>query len=151
MRLLVIAACQVAFCAAPLLAAIEPLSPVGGEVVPLLPDLQKKVLAMPALTERIAYFAANKGDKSVQCGTTYRTSRPLVFRFRDAVKTAYPSRPCRLVRSDAATDARYFTQFGKPLPMLGMECAGGHSDSEWVDLDDIPRFTAMLVGFLGGR
>ena len=76
---------------------------------------------------------------------------PELFRFRDAVKTAYPSRPCRLVRSDAATDARYFTQFGKPLPMLGMECAGGHSDSEWVDLDDIPRFTTMLVGFLGGR
>ena len=41
-------------------------------------------------------------------------------------------------------------QFGKPLPMIGMDCSGGHSDVEWVNVDDIPRFTAMLVEFLAG-
>ena len=76
---------------------------------------------------------------------------PVLLRFRDAVKAAYPDRTCRFVRSDAATDARYFTSFGKPLPMIGMDCAGGHSNEEWVNVDDIPRFTAMLAGFLAGN
>ena len=113
---------ELALClaAAPLLAALEPLSPVAGEVVPLLPDLQKKVLAMPALTERIAYFAANKGDKSVQCGTTYRTSRPLVFRFRDAENPDGPSwnGPWKIFigKKPDFSDARVFPVWQDPDP-----------------------------------
>ena len=75
---------------------------------------------------------------------------PELFRLRDVLKAAYPDNPWRFVKMSAATDARYFTQFGKPLPMIGMDCAGGHSDVEWVNVDDIPRFTAMLVEFLAG-
>ena len=77
--------------AAPLLAALEPVHPVGGETVPLLPDVQKKVLEIPSLAGRIAYFDGHKGDKTVHCGTLYRTSRPLVFRFRDSGNPDGPS------------------------------------------------------------
>ena len=80
-----------AFCAAPLFATLEPVSPVGGETVPLLPEIQKKVIAMPTLAERIAFFADNKTNTNVRSGTQYRTSAPLVFRFRDTDNPDGPS------------------------------------------------------------
>ena len=73
---------------------------------------------------------------------------PELLRFREALKRAYPERSCRLVRSDAANDSRYFTQFGKALPTTGMNCTGGHTACEWCEIADIVRFTRFLVEFL---
>lgn len=72
---------------------------------------------------------------------------PELLAFRDAMKKAYPERACELVRSAAATDARYFTRFGKPLPMIGMDCGGGHGADEWCDVRDFERMTRFLVEF----
>ena len=76
---------------------------------------------------------------------------PELLRFREALKRAYPERSCRLVRSDAANDSRYFTQFGKALPTTGMNCTGGHTACEWCEVADIGRFTRFLVEFLDAR
>lgn len=101
-------------------AALEPISPVGDEIVPLLPDVQKKVLAMPTLSERIAFFAGNKGDSQIQSGTPYRTSRPLVFRFRDAGNPQGPSwnGPWKVFigKKPDLSDARVFPVWQDPDP-----------------------------------
>lgn len=106
--------------AAPLLAALEPVHPVGGETVPLLPDVQKKVLEIPSLAGRIAYFSDNKGDKTVHCGTLYRTSRPLVFRFRDSGNPDGPSwnGPWKVFigKQPDLSDARVFVLWQDPVP-----------------------------------
>ena len=60
-------------------AAIEPLSPKMDETVALLPDLQKKVLALPTLAERLRFFAENPSAKTCDC---WRVSAPLVFSCR---------------------------------------------------------------------
>ena len=59
-----------------LLAALEPVSPVGDETVPLLPEVQKKVLALPTLAERIAFFEENPSARTCAC---WRVSQPLVL------------------------------------------------------------------------
>ena len=73
---------------------------------------------------------------------------PEILRFRDAVKKAYPERSCELTRANAATDARCYAQFGKPLPMLGMNHDGGHTDCEWCETSDVAHFSGMLVDFI---
>lgn len=109
-----------ALLAAAALASLEPVSPVGGETVPLLPELQKKVLAMPTPADRIAFFETNKEDKAVRCGTVYRTSAPLVFRFRDAGNPDGPSwnGPWKIYigRKGDLSDARVFSVWQDPDP-----------------------------------
>ena len=99
---------------------LEPVSPVGGEVVPLLPDVQKTVLAIPSLDERIAYFKANKDDKDLHCGTLHRSSRPLVFRFRDPGNKKGPSwnGPWKVFigKKSDLSDARVFVVWQDPSP-----------------------------------
>ena len=73
---------------------------------------------------------------------------PILLRFRDAVKRAYPERSCELTRARAASDARCFAQFGKPLPALGMNQDGGHSDCEWCETTDIAHFYNMIADFI---
>ena len=101
-------------------AALEPISPVDGETVPLLPEIQKKVIAMPTLAERIAFFAANKTNTNVRSGTQYRTSAPLVFRFRDTDNPAGPSwnGPWKVFigKKPDLSDARVFVAWQDPSP-----------------------------------
>ena len=69
-------------------AAVEQVSPVGGETVRLLPDEQIKIMAMPTYAERLAalkadlekphdsrYYGKNRDKK-------WRVSKPLVLRWR---------------------------------------------------------------------
>ena len=109
-----------ALCAAPLFAAIEPISPVGDETVPLLPENQKKVIAMPTLPGRIAFFADNKANKDVCFGTQYRTSAPIVFRFRDTDNPDGPSwnGPWKVFigKKPDLSDARVFCLWQDPSP-----------------------------------
>ena len=99
---------------------LEPVSPVGGEIVPLLPDVQKTMLSIPSLEERIAYFKANKDDKDLHCGTLHRSSRPLVFRFRDPGNKKGPSwnGPWKVFigKKSDLSDARVFVVWQDPSP-----------------------------------
>ena len=107
-------------CAPGVIRPLEPVAPVGGAVMQLLPDLQKRVLAMPTLAERMAYFEVNKDDKDVLCGTTYRISRPLVFRFRDPGNPEGPSwnGPWKVFigKKPDLSDARVFVVWQDPDP-----------------------------------
>ncbi len=109
-----------ALCPVPLFAALEPIVPVDGETVPLLPENQKKVIAMPTLAERIAFFTDNKANKDVCIGTLYRTSAPIVFRFRDTDNPDGPSwnGPWKVFigKKPDLSDARVFCLWQDPSP-----------------------------------
>lgn len=65
-------------------AALEPVSPVGGATIPLVPPAQKQVMAVPTLSERLALFAAdNQPNKKVLKHDKYwRRSLPVVLQWR---------------------------------------------------------------------
>ena len=121
---------------------LEPVSPVCGEIVPLLPDVQKTVLAIPSLDERIAYFKANKGDKNLHCGTLHRTSRPLVFRFRDPGNPQGPSwnGPWKVYigKKPDLSDARVFVVWQDPDP--------GPNDGEAFDPKGVHKYLLEVNG-----
>ena len=68
--------------AMPCCAAVELLSPANGEVVALVPEAQKKVLALPTLVERLALFAYDREHgKVLRHDKLWRKSQPLVLRW----------------------------------------------------------------------
>ncbi len=65
-------------------AAIVPVSPIDGEIVALVPDAQKTVMALPTLEERIALFREDRerGGKVIRHDPLWRRTKPfrLVWR-----------------------------------------------------------------------
>ena len=66
--------------------AIEPLSPAGGETVTLLPEAQRRIMAIEKYDDRLA---ALRKDKECGCGTYFgdketkwRTASPLLLKWR---------------------------------------------------------------------
>ena len=65
------------------LAAVELLAPSEAETVRLIPDVQRAVLTKETLAAREAVFAADrKGDRTLRTSKDWRTSLPLVLRWR---------------------------------------------------------------------
>ena len=63
-------------------AAVELLSPANGEVVALVPEAQKKVMALPTLAERLALFAYDREHgKVIRHDKFWRKSQPLVLKW----------------------------------------------------------------------
>lgn len=62
-------------------AAIEPVSPVGGETIALVPDAQKIVMDQPTLEDRIALFREDRehGDKVIRHDPLWRKALPLTL------------------------------------------------------------------------
>lgn len=72
-----------ALLAASAFAALEPLSPIGGAVVQLVPDAQKKVMALPTLGERIRILEDDRmSDKVLDLDRRWRRAKPLVLELR---------------------------------------------------------------------
>ena len=65
---------------AAVLAAIELISPVGGETVRLVPDVQCTVMAKENFAERTALIASD--DAKFGSSAAWRRSEPVVFRWR---------------------------------------------------------------------
>ena len=66
-----------------LLAALEPLAPTGGAVVPLVPDAQKKVMGLPTLAERIRLLQDDrKSGGGLAQDQFWRKAKPLVLEVR---------------------------------------------------------------------
>ena len=64
-------------------AALEPVSPVGGQAVQLVPDAQKKVMGLPTLEERLQLFAEDrKNGKAIRHDPYWRKSLPFVLKAR---------------------------------------------------------------------
>ena len=76
-----------AVCAIGAQAAIEPVSPKGGEEFTLLTEVQRKIMAVPTYAERLAALQAdarieNKGDRYYgRHGSSWRRAEPLVVRW----------------------------------------------------------------------
>ena len=69
--------------ATPCFAAIEPIAPGGGEMVALVPDAQKKAMALPTLDERLKLFAKDKASgKVLRHDPFWRKSKPLELKWR---------------------------------------------------------------------
>ena len=65
------------------LSAVEAISPLGGRTVVLLPEAQKKVMALPTLAERLELFESDrKAGKVLRHDPFWRKSRPLVLKWR---------------------------------------------------------------------
>lgn len=64
--------------------AILPVSPTGGESVPLVPDAQKKAMAPATLAERIALFREDRESrgKVMFRDKFWRKSRPFILKWR---------------------------------------------------------------------
>lgn len=65
-------------------AALEPVAPVGGTTVPLVPPAQKKVMALPTLAERLALFKEDRenGHKKLRHDKYWRKALPVVLSWR---------------------------------------------------------------------
>ena len=62
-------------------AALEPVSPVGGASVQIVPDAQKTVMALPTLAERLA-LTKDKSNARFQDDPLWRKAKPLVLAVR---------------------------------------------------------------------
>lgn len=66
-----------------LLAALEPLSPVGGVTVPLVPEVQKTVMNLPTLESRIKLLQEDRAkEKVLKHDKTWRKSLPFVLELK---------------------------------------------------------------------
>ena len=64
-------------------AAIEPVAPVGGREIPLVPDAQKEVMNRPTLADRIAVLAKDRETgKRLKHDKLWRKPLPLVLEVR---------------------------------------------------------------------
>ena len=64
-------------------AVLEPVAPVGGREIPLVPDAQKEVMNLPTLEERIAVLSKDrKSVKRLKHDKLWRKSLPLVLEVR---------------------------------------------------------------------
>ena len=68
-------------------AAVEPIAPVGGETVALVPEAQKKVMAPPTLAGRLKVF---DDDKAVRHDDSWRKSVPLVLKWNATEREGTP-------------------------------------------------------------
>ena len=83
-RLFALAAvCLAGFLAMPCRASVELLSPTNSEVVALVPEAQKKVMALSTPEERFRLFADDKAHgKALRHDKSWRKSKPLVLKWR---------------------------------------------------------------------
>ena len=72
------------FATSALLAGLVPMAPIDGECVHLLPEAQRKVLALPTLEERIALFRWDRKEngKKIRHDPLWRKSVPVVLRWK---------------------------------------------------------------------
>jgi|GEM_PF-228300 len=71
---------------------------------------------------------------------------PFVAKLQD-VATHIIKRPLPLSREAGASDARYFSNLDIPVLMFQPECAGWHSDDEWINLESLGSFRAICLNF----
>ncbi|MBQ0033515.1 MAG: tyrosine-protein phosphatase [bacterium] len=113
-----------AFTTSTLLAALEPISPVGGATVSLVPDAQKKVMNLPTLDARIKLFQEDRtSGKALKHDPHWRKSLPFVLEVK---VTQGENGPWKVMigRSPDLSDARiWYLQTAKADAATGREGA----------------------------
>lgn len=129
----------------------------GGDSMNRIPDTAEMTVnvrfvdtGLEGLRQKIADITGLKTELIRGTGPAISDPNdPQIRRMQQLMKRWYPERSCNLVRGIAANDSRYFASFGKPMMSLSMDHDGGHSANEWCSVKDLPRFTELLVAFLG--
>lgn len=104
--------------------ALEALGPADGEVVPLLPEIQRRVLALPTVEERAAFLRDNPAADN----GAWRASAPLVLRFRAVGDTSLVrDGPWKVLigKKPDLSDARAFAFLKGPESGPGAADGGG--------------------------
>ena len=112
------------------LAAVETVSPGRGETVALVPEVQKKVMSLPTLAERLKVL---KDDKAIRHEKSWHKSVPLVLKWKTTEVEGAPWK-IEIGRSPDLSDARTWFTGGKDsksescessytVPMANLESA----------------------------
>lgn len=65
-----------------------------------------------------------------------------------ATAEAMTGRNVRLLSANGSSDARYFSAKGIPVIMSRPTSDGSHSDNEWVDIDSLAEFYAVMKAYV---
>ena len=105
-------------------AALEPVAPVGGAVVQLVPDAQKQVMSCPTQKERIKMLVTdrNKGKVLAQ-DEFWRKAKPFVFEIRVTEGENGPWKVLIGKRADLSDARTWYVSSARPDKATGRECA----------------------------
>ena len=105
-------------------AALEPVSPAGGQRVQIVPDAQKKVMSLPTLEERISFFAEDRRTGKKICHDKYwRKSLPLVLKVRTTAGENGPWKVQIGKRADLSDARTWYLKTTKTNAATGREDA----------------------------
>lgn len=115
--------------ALPASAALVPVSPVGRETVPLVPEAQRKVMDRPALADRIALFREDreKGGKVIRHDKFWRKARPVVLAW-DATEGETGPWKIEIGKDPDLADARVWY-----VPVKSVDSATGRETDKDID------------------
>ena len=128
-------------CAAPCFAAIELVAPASDATVALVPDAQKKVMALPTLEERLALFAEDRvHGKVIRPDKLWRKAQPLVLKWRATDGEPGPWK-VEVGKSPDLSDARiWYIGVSKIDKATGREVGGRKGDGKCRELSyALPR------------
>ena len=122
-----------------LFAAIEPLAPVDGVTVPLVPDAQKKVMDLPTRQERIELLQWDrKNGKKIRHDPYWRKARPLVLELKT---TAGENGPWKIQigkRADLSDARTWYVKESKTDKATGREESKSKAKRERARIE-VPR------------
>ena len=111
-------------------AALTGLSPANDEKVQLLPEAQRKVLALPTLEERIALFRWDRKEngKKIRHDPLWRKSNPLVLKWK-ATDGETGLWEIKIAKSSDFSDARTWFHSQKKADAATGRTSGGEKSS----------------------
>ena len=128
-------------------AALVPISPTGGESVPLVPDAQKKAMAPATLAERIALFREDResGGKVMLRDKFWRKSRPFILKWRTSEGETGPWKIEFSANPDFTEPAVHYVSTKAVDITTGREIGGGEAPEADEITCSLPR-TNLEVG-----
>ncbi|MGN0847332.1 MAG: tyrosine-protein phosphatase [Kiritimatiellia bacterium] len=119
-------------------AAIVPVSPVGEQVVQLVPDAQKKVMAMATYDERLAFLQWDRANgKKIRHDKFWRKAQPVVLKWKATAGEKGPWK-IRIGKKPDLSDARvWYKQVKESDAATGRE--DGKDASQVVETYEVPR------------
>ena len=118
-------------------AALVPVSPVGGEMVQLVPDAQKTVMNKATYGERLAFLQWDRENgKKIRHDKFWRRASPLVLKWRATAGEKGPWK-IRIGKKPDLSDARvWYKQVKESDGATGRE--GGRDASQVVETYEVP-------------
>ena len=121
-----------------LLAALEPVSPVGGTVLQLVPDAQKTVMNLPTLDDRIKLLQADREkDKKLKNDKFWRKALPLVLEVRTTENEVGPWKVLVGKQPDLSDAEAWYLSSAKPAAKVKPEIVNGVTQT--VERIEVPR------------